>query len=121
MRATAENRPAEPIWPYTAGTPANERVAGKARERIVTVSPAVQPPATPRTRTVRPRRTVVGLTASALSTALVRVLTSRPLATTIASPTSPRFPVDEALRTSDRPRLSVTQRHAVPPLPDADQ
>ena len=52
---------------------------------------------------------------------LVRRLTSSPLATTIASPTSPIFPPAEALSTSGRPRRSVTQRQAVPPSLLADQ
>ena len=101
--------------PKTAGTPANEWVAGNAREMIVTVSPAVQPPATPRTRTFPPRRTTLGVTVSETVTRLTRRLTSSPLATTMPMPApSPALTVEE-LRTRVRPVRSVTQRQAMLP------
>src|SRR5207248_7994361 len=87
-----------------------------ACEITVTASPSVQPPATPWTSTRLPAATLDGVTARATSTALVLRLTSSPLATTVARPTSPRFVARDALSTYARPRRSMAQRHAVPAL-----
>jgi hypothetical protein len=117
-RVFTENRPAEPTCAETAGTPANVCVAAKAREMIVTWSPAVQPPATPLTMTLPPRRTDRGATVKATFTADARRLTSSPLATTDASPAPPSPAVLDALMTNERPRASSTQRHATPDAAD---
>ena len=84
---------------------------------IVTWSPAVQPPATPRTRTVRPPHGAGHDRERDRRTARRR-LTSRPLATTSPIPTPAPADGVVALSTKRRPRGSVTQRQAM--LPPAE-